>query len=384
MQITYDRMMSNTGKSGRKRETIMKCRIAIILLLTIVLSLSGCGCQHEWQDADCVTPKTCALCQQTEGDALGHSWQEASCETPKTCTACGATEGEALGHTWQEATCETPKTCTACGKTEGEASHGWTDWSFDGEAAMARSCGSCGAEESRSMEEYLQEHLAGHWDAVSVMNLNRRSEDDPYWENAEFYYAGAMPYMKILKDGSHEIFAGSVHYTDCRLKFISASHDVKIPPSEEIYDAYHFGLHPENGKGVWFLYVPQEDAVFLMGYIRFERETEEMTALRDQLAGTWVYDSEYLYNESDTTIDRSTYRVEFSREGTFRAELDKRIEGSWGYNNTLVSDGVTYQGLYVVFDGNYRNTNVVLEISEDGTRLRFDRIGTDRVYFVKE
>ena len=56
----------------------------------------------------------------------------------------------------------------------------------------------------------------------------------------------------------------------------------------------------------------------------------------------------------------------------------------WGYNDTLVSEGVTYQGLYVVFDGNYRNTNVVLEISEDRTRLRFDRIGTDRVYFVKE
>ena len=119
----------------------MKRRMCLMMAALCVLLMSGCGCQHEWQDADCVTPKTCTLCQATEGEALGHSWQEASCETPKTCTGCGVTEGEAPGHNWQEAICETPKTCTACGKTEGEASHGWTDWSFDGEAAMLRSCG---------------------------------------------------------------------------------------------------------------------------------------------------------------------------------------------------------------------------------------------------
>ena len=360
----------------------MKRRMCLMMAALCVLLMSGCGCQHEWQDADCVTPKTCTLCQATEGEALGHSWQEASCETPKTCTGCGVTEGEAPGHTWQEAICETPKTCTACGKTEGEASHGWTDWSFDGEAAMLRSCGSCGAEENRSMEEYLQEHLAGHWDAVSVANLNRRDEDDPHWKDVRYYYS-EIPYMKILEDGSHEVFAGAVYNADCHLEFHSVG-QVKVPPSEEYCEAYHFTLRPEEGKATLFCYVPREDAVILMGLIRLERESEEMTALRDQLAGTWVYDSEYLYNESDTTIDRSTYQVEFSREGTFRAELDKIIEGHWGYNNTLDSDGVTYQGLYVVFDGNYRNTNVVLEISKDGTRLRFDRIGTDRVYFVKE
>ena len=360
----------------------MKRSTMMLPVLMIVLALSGCGCQHEWTEADCVTPKTCALCQETEGEALGHSWQEASWETPKTSTACGATEGEALGHTWQEATCETPKTCTACGKAEGEAAHIWTDWTYDEEAAMLRSCGSCGAEESRSMEEYLQEHLSGHWDAVSVANLDRRDEDDPHWKDVRYYYS-EIPYLNIREEGSHEILAGNVHKTNCNLHFETVS-QVKIPPSEEMTDAYYFGLHPEEGKGTLFFCVPREDAVFLMGFVRFERESEEMTALRDQLAGSWVYDSEYLYNESDTTIDRSTYRVEFSREGTFRAELDKRIEGSWGYNDTLVSEGVTYQGLYVVFDGNYRNTNVVLEISEDRTRLRFDRIGTDRVYFVKE
>lgn len=358
----------------------------LIVLLICVHLLSGCGCQHEWATVSCTLAKTCSQCGETEGEPLGHNWAEATCVEPRTCGGCGLTEGEPLGHSWQDATCTAPKICENCGEIGDElVGHPWTDWSFNGEDAMVRSCGSCGTEESCTMEAYLQEHLAGHWDAVSVANLNRRSDDAPHWKGAEYFYAGNMPYMKIVENGSHEVFAGTVHNTDCRLEFETVS-QVKIPPSEEPCDAYYFGLHPEEGKGTLFFYVPREDAVFLMGFIRLERESEEMAALRDQLAGTWVYDSEYLYKESDTTIDRSAYRLEFSREGTFRGELDKPIEGSWGYNIEIPDsgDGVTYLGLYVVYDGNYRNTNVVLETSETGTRLRFDRDGIDRVYFVKE
>lgn len=362
----------------------MRKMVCILTTALCAVLLTGCGCQHEWQEAACLTPKICTLCQETEGEALGHNWQEAACEAPKTCTNCGMTEGEAPGHSWQEATCDAPRICTACGATEGEPAHAWTDWRFNEETAMVRSCGGCGAEENCPMEEYLQELLAGHWDAVSVSNLNRRSEDDPHWKDVRHYYS-EIPYMKILENGSHEMFAGTIRNADCRLEFHSAN-QVKVPPSEELCDAYHFSLFPEEGKGWLLCYVPREDAVFLMGFIRFERESEEMAALRDQLAGTWVYDSEYLYPESDTAADRSTYRLEFSREGTFRGELDTSIEGSWGDNYALPDsgDGVIYHGLYVVHNGNYRNTNVVLEISETGTRLRFDRNGIDRIYFVKE
>lgn len=242
--------------------------VAVQLLLAVAL-LSGCGCSHEWTEADCVTPKTCTLCGETEGEALGHSWQGATCEAPKTCASCGMTEGEPLGHNWQDATCEVPKTCTACGETEGEAAHQWTDWSFDGEAAMLRSCDGCGTEESRTMEEYLQEQLAGHWDAVSVANLNRRSEDDPHWKDVRYYYS-EIPYMKILEDGKHELQAGTVYQTDCSLEF-DAFNQVKIPPSEELTDAYYFVLRAEDGKGTLFFYVPREDAVFLLGFVRMER-----------------------------------------------------------------------------------------------------------------
>lgn len=99
----------------------MKKHITLLsLLLVCAMLLTGCQCSHEWTAADCTTPKTCAKCQETEGEALGHTWQEASCSTPKTCTACALTEGEPLAHTWQEANYQQSKTCTVCAATEGE------------------------------------------------------------------------------------------------------------------------------------------------------------------------------------------------------------------------------------------------------------------------
>ena len=52
--------------------------------------------EHEWTDATCVAPKTCATCGETEGEALGHDWAAATCVAPKTCSVCGATGGEVL------------------------------------------------------------------------------------------------------------------------------------------------------------------------------------------------------------------------------------------------------------------------------------------------
>ena len=49
-----------------------------------------------------------------------HQWQDADCDSPKTCGACGATEGEALGHDWEPATATKAKTCKVCGQTNGK------------------------------------------------------------------------------------------------------------------------------------------------------------------------------------------------------------------------------------------------------------------------
>jgi len=77
--------------------------------------------KHNWTDATCTAPKTCA-CGATEGEALGHTpGAEADCENAQTCTVCGEVLNAALGHSWTDATCTAPKTCSVCGATEGEA-----------------------------------------------------------------------------------------------------------------------------------------------------------------------------------------------------------------------------------------------------------------------
>jgi len=77
-------------------------------------------CEHAFNQATCTLPKTCTICGQTEGEALGHSYSAATCTSPKTCSACGETNGSAAGHQWKEATCTSPAICTACRKESGE------------------------------------------------------------------------------------------------------------------------------------------------------------------------------------------------------------------------------------------------------------------------
>lgn len=51
----------------------MKKLIAFSLVLTMAFSMVACGCDHQWQDATCTTPKTCTKCGETEGEANGHT-----------------------------------------------------------------------------------------------------------------------------------------------------------------------------------------------------------------------------------------------------------------------------------------------------------------------
>ncbi len=124
----------------------MKRVLLFVLCMTaLLLLMSGCQCKHEWQEGDCLHPKTCSKCGVTEGGPV-HRWEEANCEEPKHCTICVATEGEVyhpqwleadcenpkhcalckfsveepLGHKFKEATCIVPKECTVCGHCEGE------------------------------------------------------------------------------------------------------------------------------------------------------------------------------------------------------------------------------------------------------------------------
>ena len=64
------------------------------------------SCNHTWINATCTSPKTCALCGATDGNALGHDWdngvvtKEPTVDTEGvktfTCSSCGATRTEVI------------------------------------------------------------------------------------------------------------------------------------------------------------------------------------------------------------------------------------------------------------------------------------------------
>ena len=122
-------------------------KIMLLMLISILtlLSLTSCEivsellgsdptgnvtnseCEHEWLDATCISPKTCAKCSKTEGGVTSdHNYTEATCEAPMTCRDCGIVFGRALGHKYTPATCYAPKTCSTCNDVVGYPVHDYT------------------------------------------------------------------------------------------------------------------------------------------------------------------------------------------------------------------------------------------------------------------
>lgn len=73
------------------------------------------GCAHRWTAANCTLPKTCELCGETDGEALGHDWDTDVCGAPASCqrATCEASV-DALPHAWINATLTAPKSCANC------------------------------------------------------------------------------------------------------------------------------------------------------------------------------------------------------------------------------------------------------------------------------
>lgn len=131
-------------------------QIIIGFLLFCVL-LRACGAihnafhEHDWQDATCTAPRTCSICNKTDGEALGHDWQDSTCISPETCSRCGATRGDKSDHKWEPATCNAPQTCSVCGKTNGDSlGHIWEPATFE----KPSTCSRCGEESGNVLPSY--------------------------------------------------------------------------------------------------------------------------------------------------------------------------------------------------------------------------------------
>ena len=154
-----------------------KYNLMLLSFLLWAAVLAGCSCQHEWQDATCTAPKTCAKCAATEGDVLAHNWKEADCVTPKTCSLCGITEGKPLGHNWEEATCTTAKTCSRCAVTEGQPlGHTW-----EGEATLytAPVCAVCSAQGEPLPGYFARNGLMPNTQAYQAMDYTTNTNVRP-------------------------------------------------------------------------------------------------------------------------------------------------------------------------------------------------------------
>lgn len=90
-------------------------RLTLLIVIVLLFSMTSCDdsnqkCSHTWRFADCTTPKTCSVCGEEQGTALGHKWSNATCTEPKVCSRCNETSGDPLGHTTDIGT------CSRCGK----------------------------------------------------------------------------------------------------------------------------------------------------------------------------------------------------------------------------------------------------------------------------
>ncbi len=82
----------------------------------------GCGLidgAHQWKDATCTAPKTCEVCDKTEGKAAGHTGGTATCTEKAICTVCNEPYGELLDHTEVDID-EVPATCGENGSIGGK------------------------------------------------------------------------------------------------------------------------------------------------------------------------------------------------------------------------------------------------------------------------
>lgn len=148
----------------------MKMRLWIIFPILLAFLFTGCACEHEWVEADCVNPQTCAKCNESGEPALGHDWSEATCTDPETCTRCSAAQGIALGHEWLDATCTAPQTCSRCAEVQGDPlAHTYGEWEFSGEE-MTHRCILCNQPETQPIDHelYLEQILSGHWNMHKV------------------------------------------------------------------------------------------------------------------------------------------------------------------------------------------------------------------------
>ena len=308
-------------------------KLAILLSILLIASLCGCAgekpCEHQWMDADCLTPKTCTVCSVTEGEALGHDFLAATCDSPESCSRCHAQQGLPLDHAWQSATCSAPETCTLCGSTQGEVlAHTYGKWEITGEE-MSRSCTACGATETSAVdrEVFAWEQITGHWDPYIISD--GRSY---YWAtNLDMYDPGYC--IRVSKDGY-----------------------AYVEPGTGILEGYmtFVRYREEDGSYLFELDYGSAEPLVLLLF-----ETEEEYQLLTVLDNMYIYFSQY------EILTRYTGGTWASGSGGSIQTLTLREDGTFDYNGEFQG---SWHLRFNLYDTTYY-TYAILHYTQEGETM---------------
>ena len=178
--------------------------ILALLLLTVcmVIGIASCNkaCQHQWKDATCTTPKTCSLCQATEGEALGHSGGNATCSQKAVCSVCNTEYGDFAAHAYTENTVKDAalKSAANCSSA----------------AIYYKSC-ACGAVSTNAADTFMDGRIGKHqYGNTTVCTICGFDAGDSYYYNFAESFVTTESGSIIIKDFVYEVETNDTAPTD--------------------------------------------------------------------------------------------------------------------------------------------------------------------------
>ncbi len=188
---------------------VVACLLFATLMVMGTMLFTSCGeedCNHVWADATCLAPKTCILCDATEGEALGHTGGIPTCTSLGICTRCGEGYGELSAHTPAEddGDCTTPVLCTGCDKVMTSAQAAHTPAEDDGNCSTPILCTVCGGTTTSA-----KEHLYGSDCDTDCNNIGCT-----YTRTVTHSYTVSLPADEFIKTPA-SCKASAVYYKSC-------------------------------------------------------------------------------------------------------------------------------------------------------------------------
>ncbi len=287
----------------------MRKKLLVVLSpLMLILLLTACGCEHEWQEASCSAPKTCSACGETEGETLPHTWLDATCSAAKTCSVCNTTEGEALPHTWLDATCTVPKTCSVCSATEGEPlGHTWQDAT----CTTVKTCTVCQVTEGEPLGHTWQDATCTVPKTCSVCSTTEGQTAAHTWQEAT---TEAPKTCSVCKKTEGSKLQTDSRFTTKSTKQLQGTWVSNVLFTDEMMGLTNFG----NAQCVMILTFGNTGSFSMSVKIRDEN---------DFLKKLKAYTVEDMY----TT---------FAQQGMSRAEADQAMLSTYGLNVNDYVDAV--------------------------------------------